>query len=166
MRAFLVLALALGLSVPGCAMTTHQKHVGYAVGTVVAVAGVVALIAANRPCDPDTDIIDGVGCIMGSLTLNGIGLALAAVGVTTVGGTALSPTLDNPNEHLTIASQPGLAAMPSNEPTLVELTERASMAGRVGQCKVVIAIAERVEMRDPDYRFGDFVSDGAIAGCL
>jgi hypothetical protein len=165
MRFLLVLILAI--SVPSCAMTTRQKHVGYAAGAVVAALGIAAVIAAHRPCDQDASLGEGVGCLVGSIELDAVGIALTAAGVATVGGTAIAPTLELTEDRPAIPSAELAARVaPSTEPTLVELTERASMAGRVGQCKVVAAIAERVEMRDSAYRFGEFAADGAIASCL
>ncbi|CAN5912090.1 hypothetical protein BH11MYX3_BH11MYX3_26110 [soil metagenome] len=56
MRVSLALALAASISVSGCAMTTQQKHVGYAAGAALAVAGVAAMLVAHRPCDPDASL--------------------------------------------------------------------------------------------------------------
>jgi hypothetical protein len=124
------------------------------------------LIAARHSCDSDASLGEGVGCFVGAIELNALGIALTSAGVATVGGTAIAPTLDVPQDQVDRNPEPRVAVTPRIEPTLVELTERASMAGRAGKCAVVVAIAETVELRDPDYRFGGFAADGAIAGCL
>ncbi|CAN5912104.1 hypothetical protein BH11MYX3_BH11MYX3_26120 [soil metagenome] len=50
--------------------------------------------------------------------------------------------------------------------SLVDLAERASVAAHGGRCVETAALADRIEMLDPDYRYGAFVKDAAIATCL
>jgi hypothetical protein len=51
-------------------------------------------------------------------------------------------------------------------PTLVDLTNQASIAARAGQCTYVEVLAARVSAIDDVYRSAGFLADPAIFDCL
>ena len=162
------IAMVLVMSITGCAMTRQQKALGIGVGAALAVAGVAAVVVAREPCDTDVSFSEGAGCIFGSAELFGAGLALGALGLGTMMGTALAPTIE-PEGRPVATFEMTAAATPAPDPapaSLAELAAQASVAAHGGRCVEASALADRIEMVDPEYRFGAFVKDAAIAACV
>lgn len=163
------IAMVLVTSITGCAMTRQQKTVGVALGAALAVAGVAAVVVARQPCDTDVSLSEGAGCVVGSAELFGLGLALGVIGVGTMMGTAVAPTIesekDAPRPPATIDASVAAKAAPPPA-SISELAAQASIAAHAGRCVEAAALADRIEMIDPEYRYRDFVKDAAIASCV
>ena len=143
-------------------MTPHQKTVGVVMGAALAVAGVASVVVAAQPCDSDAGLVEGAGCVIGSAELFGLGLALGVIGLGTIVGTAAAPTIESPPRAA--ISEPTTTADREPVPASVsQLAAQASIAAHAGRCVDAAAIAHRIEMIDPDYRYGAFIKDAANA---
>lgn len=160
--------MVLVVSITGCAMTRQQKAYGIAMGAALAVAGVAAVVVAQQPCDSDASLTEGAGCLFGSAELFGVGAALGVLGLGTMLGTAIAPTVEEaPRRVAPIESTTVETRAPDPAPaSIAELATQASVAAHGGRCVEAAALADRIEMLDPEYRYGAFVKDAAIAACV
>jgi hypothetical protein len=173
----LPLLVAAAVALPGCTMTAGQKKTGILVGALTAIAGAATVgYARTVPCQEDPDLATGIGCAVGAIELNAVGIVVAAAGLVVLGASAMSATMPEPKrspESPTpiVTADPTFSPAPRPSPgkdaELVRtLTESARTAARQGSCRSVETIANRVAELDPTYRRGGFASDPDIASCV
>ena len=166
--------LALVLSTSACAMTPQAKRAAIVGSAVAIAAGVVtSLVVAPNHCkdlNGDTSLVDGFGCLNEASMLYGAGATIATAGLVGLVATASSSTIEPPPAPVAREALPPVAvtAKPwaTDNVALQQLSTKASIAAKVGQCEYVEQIAAQVSAIDPSYRSTGFIADPAISDCL
>ena len=149
--------------VSGC--TAGAKRAGYGTGAALAVIGGGMAASSALQCT-------GIDCDDGGFVMGYYGTMALAAGVAIMLLTAVAPSVEDPKRTTLdpktvalVATLPPLEPS-TNDPTLRNFTQQASLAARTGQCLAVRAIAKRVEEHDRSYRYGGFVADPLVDACL